>query len=157
MDQKIKLDKTDLRILKLLQENANLSATDIADRVGLSQSPCWRRINALQENGYIQAKVALLDRHKLDLGIVAFMNIKLSNHGRNSLEEFEQAIVDFPEVVECWTISGNMDYILRVVTKDIQSYEAFLRKKLLKLEHINEAQSHITMTEVKNTTELPLS
>lgn len=157
MDHLIKLDKTDLKILKLLQEDANLSATDIADRVGLSQSPCWRRINALQENGYIQSKVALLNRHKLDLEIVAFVNIKLSNHGRNSLEEFEQAIVDYPEVVECWTISGNMDYILRVVTKDIQSYEAFLRKKLLKLQHINEAQSHISMTEVKNTTELPLS
>ena len=151
-----KLDKIDLRILKLLQEDANLSATDIAEQVGLSQSPCWRRINTLQENGYILSKVAILDRHKLDLGIVAFVNIKLSSHGRNSLEEFEQAIVDYPEIVECWTISGNMDYILRVVTKDMQSYEAFLRKKLLKLEHINEAQSHISMTEVKNTTKLPI-
>jgi Lrp/AsnC family transcriptional regulator len=88
--------------------------------------------------------------------VVAFVSIKLSTHGRNSLEEFEHAIVAYPEVVECWTISGNMDYILRVVTQDIKSYEYFLRNKLLKLAHINEAQSHISMTEVKNTTELPL-
>ena len=150
------LDKTDLRILKLLQKDANLSATEIAEQVGLSQSPCWRRINALQESGHIKAKVALLDRHKLNLGLVAFVSIKLSNVGRNDLKEFEQAIIDYPEIVGCWTISGNMDYMLRVVTKDIQSYEALLRNKLLKLEHINEAQSHICMTEVKNTTELPL-
>jgi len=150
------LDKTDRRILQLLQQDASLSATDIAEKVDLSQSPCWRRINRLQEQGYIKSKVALLDRHKLNFGVVAFVSIKLSTHGRNSLEEFEHAIVAYPEVVECWTISGNMDYILRVVTQDIKSYEYFLRNKLLKLAHINEAQSHISMTEVKNTTELPL-
>lgn len=151
------LDSTDRKILELMQNNANLSATELAERVGLSQSPCWRRINRLQQEGYIKHKVALLDRQKLGLGIVVFVNIKLSAHGWNMLNEFEEAIVGFPEVLECWTMSGGMDYTLRVVTKDIESYEQFLRRRLLQLPHIHEAQSNITMTEVKNCTQLPLS
>ncbi|MCV6587643.1 MAG: Lrp/AsnC family transcriptional regulator [Marinobacterium sp.] len=151
-----KLDSIDRKLLQLLQQEGNLSATELADRVGLSQSPCWRRINRLQQEGYINKKVALLNRQKLGLGIVVFVNIKLSAHGWHMLNEFENAIVGFPEVVECWTMSGGMDYTLRVVTHDIDSYEQFLRRRLLQLPHIQEAQSHITMTEVKNTTELPL-
>jgi len=150
------LDKTDRQILALLQHDAGLSASDIADRVGLSQSPCWRRINRLQEEGFINRKVALLNPEKLGLGIVVLVNVKLSAHGWKMLAEFEEAIVGYPEVVECYTISGGMDYVLRVVTQDIKSYEYFLRKKLLQLPHIQEAQSHITMTQVKYTTELPL-
>lgn len=156
METNADLDELDIRILKILQKDASLTATEIAQQVCLSQSPCWRRINRLQEAGYIKNKVALLDRDKLNLGIVSFVSIRLSSQGRNSLEEFEQTIVDYPEVVECWTISGNMDYILRIVTRDIASYEHFLRNHLLKLEYIIETQSHISMTEVKNTTELPI-
>ncbi len=151
-----KLDRIDRKLLALLQHDASLSAAELAEKVGLSQSPCWRRINRLQENGFIAAKVALLDRQRLGLGIVVFVNIKLSAHGRGLLDEFEEAIVNFPEVVECWTVSGSMDYTLRVVTRDIDAYEMFLRHQLLVLPHIQEAQSSITMTEVKNTTALPL-
>ncbi len=150
------LDKTDRAILLQLQKNNNQSAAEIADKVGLSQSPCWRRINRLQEEGYITGGVATLNRKKLGLKVVVFVHVKLSMHGWSMLNEFEEAIVSFPEVLECWTISGTMDFTLRVVTKDIDSYENFLRKKLLQLPHIKEAQSHFTMTEVKNTTELPL-
>ncbi|EPJ54925.1 MAG: AsnC family transcriptional regulator [Osedax symbiont Rs2] len=150
------LDKTDRKILAQLQKNNNLSAAEIAERVGLSQSPCWRRINRLQEEGFISGGVATLNRKKLGLKVVVFVQVKLSMHGWNMLNEFEEAIVSFPEVLECWTISGGMDFTLRVVTKDIDSYEYFLRRKLLQLPHIKEAQSHFTMTEVKNTTELPL-
>ncbi len=152
-----KLDSIDRKLLQLLQQDSHLSAAELAERVGLSQSPCWRRINRLQQEGFICKKVALLDRHKLGLGIVVFVNIKLSAHGWNMLNEFEEAIVGFAEVLECWTMSGGMDYTLRVVTQDIESYEQFLRRRLLQLPHIQEAQSNITMTEVKNTTELPLS
>jgi len=151
-----KLDNTDRKILALLQRNNNLSAAEVAEQVGLSQSPCWRRINRLQEEGIIRGGVALLNRKILGLNVVVFVNVKLSMHGWNMLNEFEQAIVSFPEVLECWTISGSMDFTLRVVTKDIDSYEHFLRRKLLQLPHIKEAQSNFTMTEVKNTTELPL-
>lgn len=150
------LDKTDRKILAQLQKNNNLSAAEIAERVGLSQSPCWRRINRLQEEGYISGGVATLNRKKLGLKVVVFVQVKLSMHGWSMLNEFEEAIVSFPEVLECWTISGGMDFTLRVVTKDIDSYEHFLRRKLLQLPHIKEAQSNFTMTEVKNTTELPL-
>ncbi len=152
-----KLDKTDRQILAILQKDQRLSAAEIAEKVGLSQSPCWRRINRLQEEGFITGAVATLDRKKLGLKVVVFVNVKLSMHGWNMLNEFEAAIVSFEEVLECWTISGGMDFTLRVVTKDIESYEHFLRHKLLQLPHIKEAQSHFTMTEVKNTTELPLN
>ncbi|MEL0636512.1 MULTISPECIES: Lrp/AsnC family transcriptional regulator [Marinomonas] len=150
------IDPTDRKILKLLQMNASLTATEVAERVGLSQSPCWRRINRLQQEGFIQSTQAIVNRHKVGLDIVVLVNIKLSSHGRKMLDEFEQAIVDFSEVVECWTISGAMDYSLRVVAKNIGSYETFLRSKLLQLPHIQEAQSHFTMREVKNVTQLPL-
>jgi Lrp/AsnC family transcriptional regulator len=150
------LDKTDRKILALLQKDNSLSAAQIAQAIDLSQSPCWRRINRLQEAGFIARSVAILDRKKLGLKVVVFVHVKLSMHGWNMLNEFEEAIVSFPEVLECWTISGGMDFTLRVVTQDIDSYENFLRKKLLQLAHVKEAQSHFTMTEVKNTTELPL-
>jgi Lrp/AsnC family transcriptional regulator len=150
------LDKTDRKILALLQKDNSLSAAQIAQEIDLSQSPCWRRINRLQEAGFIARSVAILDRKKLGLKVVVFVHVKLSMHGWNMLNEFEEAIVSFPEVLECWTISGGMDFTLRVVTHDIDSYENFLRKKLLQLPHVKEAQSHFTMTEVKNTTELPL-
>ncbi|MEL0612014.1 Lrp/AsnC family transcriptional regulator [Marinomonas arenicola] len=150
------LDQTDRKILNLLQRDATLTATQVADHVGLSQSPCWRRINRLEQEGYIQSTQAILNRHKVGLDIVVLVNIKLSSHGRKMLDEFEQSIVDFSEVVECWTISGSMDYSLRVVAKNIGSYETFLRSKLLQLPHIQEAQSHFTMREVKNVTQLPI-
>ena len=124
------LDTTDRKILALLQRNNNLSAADIAARVGLSQSPCWRRINRMQEEGIISGGVAILNRKMLGLKVVVFVHVKLSMHGWKLLNEFEQAIVSFPEVLECWTISGSMDFTLRVVTKDIESYEYFLRSKL---------------------------
>ncbi len=150
------LDSIDQTILSLLQSDGNLSAADVAEKVNLSQSPCWRRIARLQEEGYIKNKVVLLDRQKLGLDSVVFVNIKLSVHEPKVLSDFEEAVVSFPEVVECWTITGGVDYSLRIVTKDIQSYEKFLRKRLLKLPHILEAQSHVGITEVKHTTELPL-
>ncbi|MBJ7537233.1 Lrp/AsnC family transcriptional regulator [Marinomonas transparens] len=150
------LDSTDRKILNLLQLDANLTATDIAEQIGLSQSPCWRRINRLQQEGFIQSTQAILNRQKMGLDIVVLVNIKLSSHGRKMLDEFEQAIVDLDEVMECWTISGSMDYSLRVVAKNISGYENFLRGTLLQLPHIQEAQSHFTMREVKNVTHLPL-
>lgn len=150
------LSPIDRRILRLLQHNADLSAAEIAERVELSQSPCWRRIHRLQEEGLIERKVALLDRRKLGLGMVVFVSIKLSAHGRRNLEEFEQDVVGHPEVLECYTMAGASDYLLKVVARDIASYERFLRDQLLQSPLVQEAHSHITMSEVKRTTELPL-
>ena len=150
------LSPIDRRILRLLQHNADLSAAEIAERVELSQSPCWRRIHRMQEEGLIERKVALLDRRKLGLGMVVFVSIKLSAHGRRNLEEFEASVVGHPEVLECYTMAGSSDYLLKVVARDIAGYERFLRDHLLGSTHVQEANSHITMSEVKRTTELPL-
>ncbi|WP_296252170.1 Lrp/AsnC family transcriptional regulator [Pseudomonas sp. UBA4194] len=146
----------DRRILRLLQHDADLSAAQIAERVELSQSPCWRRINRMQEEGLIERKVALLNPRKLGLSMTIFVSVKLSGHGRRYLTEFEEAIIGYPEVLECYTMAGGMDFMLKVVAKDISSYERFLRDHLLQKPHVQEAYSNIAMSEVKRTTELPL-
>ncbi|WP_287028868.1 Lrp/AsnC family transcriptional regulator [Pseudomonas sp. UBA6310] len=152
----VSLSGIDRKILRLLQHDADLSAAEIAERVELSQSPCWRRIHRLQEEGLIERKVALLNPKLLGLSMTVFVNIKLSAHGRNNLAEFEQAIVGYPEVLECHTMAGSSDYLLKVVARDIDAYERFLRDQLLRLPHVQEAHSNIAMSEVKRTTELPL-
>ncbi|WP_165675538.1 Lrp/AsnC family transcriptional regulator [Metapseudomonas otitidis] len=152
----ILLSPIDRKILRLLQHNADLSAAEVAERVELSQSPCWRRIHRLQEEGLIERKVALLNPQRLGFSITVFVNVKLSAHGRNNLTEFEDAIVGYPEVLECYTMAGGSDYLLKVVAKDIAGYERFLRDHLLQRPHVQEAHSNIAMSEVKRTTELPL-
>ncbi len=132
------LDQTDRKILEILQKDATLSASDIAEKVGLSQSPCWRRISRLEKNGIINRRVAILDRRALGLNVVVFAHIKLSAHGRKSLPEFENAIRDFPEVMDCFTTTGEVDYILKVVTRDIESYERFFRTSLSQLPSVLE-------------------
>jgi Lrp/AsnC family transcriptional regulator len=151
------LSSQDRNILDLLQHNANLSTQDIADRVNMSQSPCWRRINRLEEAGLIDKKVALLNREKLGMEIVVFATVNLSSQGRKNLEDFENEVKQFPEVLECYTMAGTWDYMLKIVSKNIQHYEQFVRQHLTALTHIGEVHSHIAVTEIKNTTELPLS
>lgn len=150
------LSKTDLQILALLQADAGMTTQEIADRINISQSPCWRRINRLTELGYIKGKVTLLDRMKLGMDVVAFATINLSAQGRTNLEEFEQEVKQLPEVVEIYTMAGVWDYMLKIVVKDIRQYEQFVREKLTRLAHIGEVHSHIAVTEIKNSTALPL-
>ena len=116
------LDRFDRDILALLQQDASLSAAEIGVRVGLSQSPCWRRINRLEEAGLITRRVALLDRHRLGLDVLVFAMIKLNAHGRRSLPEFADAIRRYPEVQECFTLLGDMDFLVRnVVDKQVKA------------------------------------
>lgn len=150
------LDAYDLDILRLLQRDASLSAADIGERVGLSQSPCWRRINRLEKQGYIRDRVALLDRHKLALDVLVFAMVKLTAHGRRSLPEFAEAIRTHPEVQECHTLLGDMDFLLRIVVHDIQAYERFFFDTLSQLPGVQEVHSNIVMSEMKSTTALPL-
>jgi Lrp/AsnC family transcriptional regulator len=152
----LKLDSIDLAILRALQADASLSNHEIAARVGLSPSPCWRRVARLEESGVILRRVALLDAKKLGFAVVAFANVKLSVHGRQSLPEFEEAIRQFPEVVECYTVTGDVDYVLRILTQDTQSYERLLRDHLLQLPHVGEVHSTIALTQVKYTTQVPI-
>ena len=150
------LDRYDRQILEILQRDASLSATQIGDRIGLSQSPCWRRIHRLESAGYIKKRVACLDRHRLGLDVLVFAMVKLSAHGRRSLPEFAEAIQGFPEVQECFTLMGEMDYLLRIVTPDVQAYERFFFETLSQLPGVLEVHSNIAMSEIKSTTELPL-
>ncbi len=152
----IDLSKTDIKILQLLQENISLSTTDIAQKVGLSQSPCWRRINRLEQSGIIKNRVAVLDHFKLGMEVVVFVSVSLTAHGRQNLENFEKEIRKLPEVLECYTVTGQMDYFLKIITKDIQHYEAFIRNQLMTMPMIREMHSTIAVTEIKDTRQLPL-
>ena len=151
-----KLDSIDGKILGVLQNDASLSSAQVAERVGLSASPCWRRIQRLERVGVIRARVALLDPERLGLSVVVFASVKLSAHGRQALPQFEEAIRKYPQVMECYTVSGGVDYLLRVLTPDIHSYEAFLRDELLQLPTVAEVHSRIAITQVKYTTAVPL-
>jgi Lrp/AsnC family transcriptional regulator len=150
------LSITDREILKLLQADAEMPVAEIAAHVGLSASPCWRRIARLQKDGYIERRVAVLNAKRLGLGLVVFANVKLAKHQSSLLREFEQAIVAYPEVTECYTMTGNMDYLLRIVVADIQSYEKFLREHLSQMPAVVEVHSSIAITEIKYSTQLPL-
>lgn len=153
----IELSQADIKILQLLQENAGLSTAEIAEKIGLSQSPCWRRISRMEQAGVIRKKVVVLDHAKLGMEVVVFVNVSLTTHGRQNLAAFEKEIRKFPEVLECYTVTGQMDYLLKIVTKDIQHYESFIRNKLMTLPMIREMHSTIAITEIKDTTELPLA
>lgn len=152
-----KLSKTDFRILELLQQDARLSATDIAEQVGLSQSPCWRRINRLEETGVIRRRVALVDREKMGLGMLVFVMVTLSAHGRQYLEDFERAVRELPQVLECFTITGTSDYMLKIIARDTQDYEQFMRHQLSLLQGVHEFHSFVALTEIKYSTALPVS
>ncbi len=149
-------DSIDVNILKQLQKDASLTAQEIADKVNLSTSPCWRRINRLEQTGIIQKKVALLDSKKLGMQMVTFVSISLSRNDEDSLETFEEQVQQFPEIVECYTVTGTMDYFLKIITRDIQHFESFLRRHLAQLPLIREIHSNVAVTQIKYSTELPL-
>lgn len=152
----IELSEVDKKILDAIQRDSSITNSELADLVGLSAAPCWRRIKRLEERGIISRRVGLLDTKALGLNIIAFANVKLSHIQEDALEEFEAEVAKFDEVTECYTISGSMDFLIRIVTENMQSYERFLRKKLLKLPMVSEVNSHFAVTQVKYTTAVPL-
>ena len=140
----------------MLQHDASLTAAEIAERVNLSPSPCWRRINRLEKAGLIEKKVALLDAEKLGLGLVVFARIRLSKNDEASLQSFEDQVRGFPEVVECYTVTGSADYFLKIVTRDIKHYDRFLRRHLIQIPLVRDINSNVAVTRIKYSTELPL-
>jgi len=150
--QKIEIDEMDRKILRLLQSDASLSATAIGEQVGLSQSPCWRRIQRLKDSGLIKAQGLVIDRRKLGFDTMVFAHVKLTAHGRSKVAEFGDTIRQFPEVMECHLLLGQVDFLLRIVTPDL---EAFF-ERLSQLPDVQEVTSSIALTEVKHTTELPI-
>lgn len=151
------IDMVDQKLLSVLQDNSDISTAALAEKLHISQSPCWRRINRLEEAGVIHKKVALLDREALGIDVVVFATVNLTQTGRQNLLEFERMIVGHPEVIECYTMTGIWDYVLKIVTRDVRHYEDFLRNTLSASDLIRELHSHIAVTEIKNTTALPLA
>ena len=152
----IELDRADLRILEVLQHHGDLSAADIAERVDLTASTCWRRISRLEELGVIKTRVALLDREKLGLNVTVFSRVKLATHGRDELGSFGEVIRQHSEVLECYTLMGETDFLLRIVTRDIKSYEAFFLDHLSRIPALQSVNSSIALSVIKETTALPL-
>jgi Lrp/AsnC family transcriptional regulator len=152
----VALDPADIRILSALQDDAALSTVELAERAGLSQSVCWRRIQRLKAEGVILRQVTLLDRTKLGLETQIFAEVKLSAHGRANLSEFAEAIRGFPEVLECYLLLGAVDFLLRIVTENIRAYEVFFFEKLSRAPGIQEVNSIVVFSEIKTTTALPL-
>jgi Lrp/AsnC family transcriptional regulator len=150
------LDAIDARILEMIQADASLSVADIAEQVGLSPSPCWRRIRQMEDAGVIRKRVTLLNGAHLGLDFEVYAIVKLTLPSRENLESFDQAVAGWSEVIQCATITGREDYVLRILTSDIHAFDAFLRDKLLALGLVSDIESHIVVRGVKDTTELPL-
>jgi Lrp/AsnC family transcriptional regulator len=154
--QKIDLDQTDRRILSLLQTKPGINATDIGERIGLSQSACWRRIQRLRGEGVIKDQPAILDREKVGLSTMVFAHVKLTSHGRSNITDFADAVRQYPEVLDCYVVLGNVDFLLRIVAEDIKDYERFMYEKLSQLPGVQEVNSSIALSEIKHTTVLPI-
>lgn len=149
------LDKYDCAILAALQTDGTLSIAGLSEKVGLSSTPCWKRVKRLEEEGYIESRVAIVNRQKIGLPVTVFVSIKTSEHDEKWLTQFAAAVIALPEVLEFHRMSGNVDYLLKVVTTDIGGYDRFY-KKLIKAAHLTGVSSAFSMEQIKFTTALPL-
>ena len=149
------LDRLDRRLLAAVQEDASRSTNEVAELVGLSQAPCWRRLQKLREQGFIKGEVALLDRQKLGWNIQLLVQVQLSQHGRANVEEFTAAMSKHERVLDCFIMLGSVDAMLRVVARDIADYERFFFDFLSQAPGVREANSMVVLTEAKSTTRLP--
>lgn len=149
------MDEFDRKILRHLQEDANLPIAELASRVGLSSTPCWRRVQNLEKAGVIRKRVALLDPGKVNLGVTVFVRVKTSQHTYDWLEDFARAVAQIEEVVEFYRMSGDVDYLLRVVVPDIAAYDA-VYKRLIKAAALADVSSNFAMETIKYTTALPV-
>jgi len=155
MKQKHELDSRDLQILEILQQDALTPVADIAERIGLSTTPCWRRIQKLEAEGVIRRRVALLDPAALNVPVSVFVAIRTNRHSADWLEQFRRALEGIPEVVEAYRMSGEIDYLLRVVVPDIAGYDAVYKRLIERIE-LADVTSSFSMEEMKHTTALPL-
>ncbi|MBQ0788957.1 MAG: Lrp/AsnC family transcriptional regulator [Oceanihabitans sp.] len=151
------LDKIDTQLLAILQKNSNRTTKSIAEELGMSTSPIFERIKKLEKEGYIKKYVAVLNNKKIGLKLTVFIGITLQGHTRSYLEKFVKEINNFPEVVECHRVSGNFDYLLKLVVEDIEAYETFIISKLTLLPYLGNVQSLIALSTSKETNEIDLS
>src|SRR4051794_37768396 len=151
-----KMDNTDRKILTLLQQDASLSVAEIGNRVGLSSTPCWKRIQRLEADGVIQRRVAVVDQDKLGLGVTVFVSVETGDHSEEWLRRFAEVVSAQPEVMEFYRMAGDVDYMLRVVVPDNPGYDAFY-KRLIANVPLKNVTSRFAMEKIKSTTELPIS
>jgi Lrp/AsnC family transcriptional regulator len=149
------LDRMDRKILDIQQKDCTMPVAEIGKQIGLSTTPCWRRIQKLEESGVIQRRVALLDAKRVNVGVTVFVSITTSQHTQEWLDKFHETLKDFPEVVEFYRMSGHVDYLLRVVVPDIERYDAFYKKLIARIE-LSDVSSAFAMEQIKYTTSLPL-
>lgn len=152
----LKPDETDLKILRILQSEPDININDIGEKVGLSHTPCWRRIRKMQESGLLKGRTWQVDGEKAGLDVVIFVYVRLSIHSAEGLEAFEAATQNIPEILQCYTMSGEFDYLLRVVVPSVRDYERTVKGKLLKLPNVGMMNSHFALNEIKNTSRLPI-
>ncbi len=150
------LQTIDLKILEQIQRDSSLSTGELADRIGLSQSPCWRRLQKLKDEGYIRKQVALLDRSKFGLSFVIFAHLKMTMLTEEKREDFLRKVDLTPEILECHTVFGEMDLILKVLAPSLPWYQNFIFNVILKLPGVQDIQSTVTLTEVKYETAIPV-
>jgi DNA-binding Lrp family transcriptional regulator len=151
------MDKYDIKILEAVQQNGRISNKELAELVNLSPAPCWRRMNALEEKGYIKRYTALLNHERIGLTITAFAHVSLDDHHSNTVKSFDKAIANWSEVQECHATSGGYDYLLKIIAVDMQAYNNFMYEKLLKLKAIRSVNTSFSMMQKKVSTQLPLS
>ncbi|HMO43814.1 MAG TPA: Lrp/AsnC family transcriptional regulator [Phenylobacterium sp.] len=150
------LDPIGIKIVDLMQRDASLSTAELAERVGLSQSPCWRRIQRLREEGYIKAVVGIVDHKKRGFTMQIFAQVKMTTLSEEERENFYKAINNIPEILECWTVFGEMDAMLKIMAPDVAWYQDFIFAVLLKLPGVVDVRSIVTLAESKSTTAVPL-
>jgi Lrp/AsnC family leucine-responsive transcriptional regulator len=152
----VKIDRTDQRILRELQRDARLSTTELADRVSLTPSPCWRRLKSLEAEGFITGYRTLVDPRKLGYGVTAFVSILLESHSRELGIAFEKAVMEIPEILSCHNVSGHSDFLLEIIAKDLESFGNFARDHIRCLPGVKEMNSSFSLKAVKLSREIPL-
>jgi len=150
-----KVDKIDRQLINLMQKDATLTTAELADKVGLSASPCARRIKRLEQEGVISGYRAIVSRDTVGIAMTVFVEVSLNNHQASSIDEFEHAVVEMDEVISCHVVSGAYDYLLEVVSKDLAGYETFTRK-LQRLENVKDIHTHLAIRQVKGNGSLPI-
>jgi Lrp/AsnC family transcriptional regulator len=150
------LDAVDVKILTLLQQNASVSTAELAARVGVSQSPCWRRIQRLRDEGYIKSTVAIVDRRKVGFQLHIFAQVKMVRLTEDDRAAFFRQVNSVPEILECYTVFGEMDVLMKVIAPDVLWYQEFIFSVIMKLPGVQDVRSIVTLLEAKNATAIPL-
>jgi Lrp/AsnC family transcriptional regulator len=150
------MDAIDIKLLDLLQQNAELTIQELSTEVHLSTTPCWKRINQLKNNGYISKTVSLVDRKMVGSNVTVMVFVTVNTHDQQKIKIFAETVLEIPEVIECYRMSGEIDYLLKVVVSDIESYDTFYKNLIAQVQFLK-VTSHFAIEEIKSTTKIPLS